>query len=157
MKTWQMIFHASKIPKGKDLLLKFSFISKNGRNQTETYEINMKKFNKHFKTDKQYVFSVKLKDIGQPEQIRLKMQTKDDDEDEDDDDIKWQLDHVNRIVHENFRHSIYIVLDWINWPENWISFDISMWTMDFIITRKISSHFSGKLNESEEFEIIDDF
>ncbi len=100
-----MIFHATEISAAKDSLIKFSFISNNGKNQTEYDEINMKKFDKHSKTDKQYAFTVKLKDIGQPEQIRLKMQKKDDDDDddEDDEDIKWHLDYVNRIIHQNFQ------------------------------------------------------
>jgi len=97
-----MIFHASNIPTRKDILLKFSFLANNGKDQTEIYEINMKEFNQHLKSNKQYEFSVKLKNIGQPEQIRLKIQTTDDeDDDEDEEDIKWHLDHVEKIIHND--------------------------------------------------------
>lgn len=77
--------------------MKFSFLANDEENQTEIYEINMNQLNKHIKADKQYSFPVQLKDIGQPEQIRLKMQRiKDDrdDDDDDDEDIQWHLDHV---------------------------------------------------------------
>jgi hypothetical protein len=107
-----MIFHASDIPKRKDLLLKFSFLANNGKDQTEIYQINMKKFKQIFKSEKQYVFSVKLKNIGQPEQIRLKMQKtddNDDDDDEDDDDIKWHLDHVKKIFNEDLEGILFIL------------------------------------------------
>lgn len=98
-KTWQIIFHTSNIPKEKNLLLKFSFLTNNEKNQTEFYEIYFKQFKKYFKTDKQYSFTVKLKDIGQPEQIRLKIQTtENDDDEEEEDDIKWHLDHVDKIL-----------------------------------------------------------
>ena len=105
-KTWQIIFHTSNIPNARNLLLKFSFLANDEENQTEIYEINMNQLNKHIKADKQYSFPVQLKDIGQPEQIRLKLQRiKDDhdDDDDDDEDIQWHLDHVRENIKERER------------------------------------------------------
>ena len=93
-KTWQIIFHTSKIPTEENLVVKFSLLANNGKDQTEFYEINIKEFKKIFKSEKQFSFSVQLKNIGQPDQIRLKMQTTDDDQEEE--DIKWHLDQVQR-------------------------------------------------------------
>jgi hypothetical protein len=53
----------------------------------------MRQFTENSKSAKQYSFPTKFKNIGKPEQIRLKMQITGDDDD-DDDDIKWRLDHV---------------------------------------------------------------
>jgi hypothetical protein len=63
------------------------------KDETETNEINMRQFTENSKSAKQYSFPTKFKNIGKPEQIRLKMQITGDDDD-DDDDIKWRLDHV---------------------------------------------------------------
>ncbi len=89
-KTWQIIFHTSNIPTGKNIFIKFSFIANDEDDETETYEINMKRFNENSKGERQYSFPVQLEDIGKPEQIRLKM-------DAEEKDIKWDLDHVYRI------------------------------------------------------------
>lgn len=101
-KTWQMIFHTSNIPNARNLLLKFSFLANDEENQTEISEINMNQLHKHIKAAKQYSFPVQLNDIGQPEQIRLKMQRIPDDDDDDDEDIQWHLDHVR----ENLKRKI---------------------------------------------------
>jgi hypothetical protein len=57
----------------------------------------MKQFHEISKVQKQYSFSVKLLNIGKPEQIRLKIETTENDEEEEEEDIKWHLDHVCRI------------------------------------------------------------
>lgn len=97
-KTWQIKFFLTNIPKGKYFSIKFSLISKNQNKQTEIYEITKKQFDQNSKEDKQYSFKINLKDIGKPEEIKLKIYTADDDDDENDDDedenIRWYLDHV---------------------------------------------------------------
>ena len=77
----------------------------------------MTQFNKHFKADKQYSFPVQLKDIGQPEQIRLKMQRikkngdDDDDDDDEDEDVQWHLDYVKRILRKDVKIFYWDYLD----------------------------------------------
>jgi len=89
-KTWQIIFHTSNIQKDRNILVKFSLIANNDDDdEKEIYQINIKQSS----TDKKYSFTVK--DIGKPEQIRLKIYTTDDDDDNE--DIKWYLDHVRNI------------------------------------------------------------
>ena len=116
-KTWQIVFYASNTPNARNLLLKFSLLANRQENQTEIHEINMTQFNKHFKADKQYSFPVQLKDIGQPEQIRLKMQRikkngdDDDDDDDEDEDVQWHLDYVKRILRKDVKIFYWDYLD----------------------------------------------
>jgi len=116
-KTWQIIFYTSKIATGNfsigktrssnSLILEFSFIADD--DETETYEINMKPFIENSKLARQHSVPIKLRNIGKPEQIRLKIHiTKnEDDEDDEEEEIKWHLDHVRRISEKN---SFYIFI-----------------------------------------------
>ncbi|CAF0716915.1 unnamed protein product [Adineta steineri] len=125
-KTWQIIFHPTNISKGnfqigknhssKRFLLKFSFSNK--KNETESYEIDMKPFIENSKSARPYTLPVKLENIGKPKHIRLRMittQTEDDDDDdeEEEDDIKWHLDHIEAIDPETQTHFIFPCKRWI--------------------------------------------
>jgi hypothetical protein len=63
----------------------------------------MKPFIENSKLARQHSFPIKLQNIGKPEQIRLKIYTREneDDEDDEEEDIKWHLDHVRRIPEKN--------------------------------------------------------
>jgi hypothetical protein len=98
-KTWQIIFHTSNIPIGKTFSVKFSFLANDEDDETETSEVNIKQFDQTSKSERQYSFFIKLKNIGKPEQIRFKMFSKENDDDEEE-DIKWYLDHV----YTTFKH-----------------------------------------------------
>jgi hypothetical protein len=84
----------------KNILLKFSFLSNDQKNETETHQIDMKQFIQNSKSAKQFSFSTKLKNIGKPEHIRLQIHITQDDDDDDDEDIKWHLDYVDRLLKE---------------------------------------------------------
>jgi hypothetical protein len=86
-------------------------MSNNQKNETETYEIDMKQFKENSKSAKQFSFQTKPKNIGKPEYIRLNIRiTQDDDqEEEEEDDVKWHLDHVDRISKEVFYFYIYLI------------------------------------------------
>ncbi len=99
-KTWQIIFHTSNIPIGKTFSVKFSFLANDQDDETETSEVNIKQFDQTSKSERQYSFFIKLKNIGKPEQIRFKMFNKENDDDEEEEDIKWYLDHV----YTTFKH-----------------------------------------------------
>ena len=110
-KTWQIIFHTSNIPTGSfnlpkrpsaNALLKFSFISIDGKDETEPYVIRMKDFPQCFKSARQDSFRAKLRSIGQPKQIRLNLEVTG----ADSEDIKWHLDHVN----SKEKHFFYLFL-----------------------------------------------
>lgn len=72
--------------------MKFSFLSENGTQETEEYEIEMRDFPQCFKSGRQDSFRAKLRNIGKPQQIRLILEIQGDDDNEH--DIKWELDHV---------------------------------------------------------------
>ena len=81
-------------------VLKFSFISLDGDDETEEYLIQMKDFPQGFKSSRQDSFRTELRDIGKPKQIRLIMEV---DGQENNEDVKWHLDHVN-ISQSSFLH-----------------------------------------------------
>ena len=91
-KTWQINFYSRNFPQEKNVVVQFSLLSNNRKNQTEFYKINFDKFSPNSKA-KFNSFSVKLKNIGKPEEIKLKIVKTDDDDDEDN-LIKWNLDFV---------------------------------------------------------------
>jgi hypothetical protein len=64
----------------------------------------MKDFSQCFKSGRQDSFGAKLKNIGQPKQIRLKIEITGD----DNEDIKWHLDHV--IIFKTKSKNIFFVL-----------------------------------------------
>ena len=73
-----------------DAFLKLSYIAVNGKDETEQYEIEMKDFPQFFKSGRQDSFPAKLRNIGQPKQIRLLLEVTGKTNEE----IKWHLDHV---------------------------------------------------------------
>lgn len=103
-KTWQITFHTAnapnssfELPKSTSITarLKFSFLSADGKDETEVHEINMGDFSQCFKSGRQDSFRVKLRNIGTPQRIRLILEiARNDDDKDDDEDIKWRLDHV---------------------------------------------------------------
>ena len=85
----------------ESIRLKFSFIFKKN-NEIEIYQVNMKQLTNSCETNGQYSFVVKLKNIAQPTQIRLKLDV-DSDQEEIDEDIHWYLDHVSLLSRNRFR------------------------------------------------------
>ncbi|CAF3621989.1 unnamed protein product [Rotaria sp. Silwood1] len=124
-KTWQIIFHTENNSKEnirkqkkyllQNKLLQYTFLANNKKIETEMHEINMKELMKDSESSKQYSFSTKLKNIGKPEQIRLKIRTtSDDDEDEDEDDnSEWYLDYIEVIDPETQSHLKFPCDEWI--------------------------------------------
>jgi PLAT/LH2 domain len=84
-------------------VLKFSFLSNDGDDETEEYHIQMKDFPQGFKSSKQDSFRTELRDIGKPKQIRLIMEVNGQEKNED---IKWHLDHVNISQSNSNHHSL---------------------------------------------------
>ncbi|CAF3685342.1 unnamed protein product [Rotaria sp. Silwood1] len=121
-KTWQIIFHTSnnsnssfQLPKNSsvNVFLKFSYISDNGKDETEQYEIKMKDFPQYFKSGRQDSFRTKFRNIGKPKQIRLILELRGHDDDDDDDDIKWQLDYIELIDPKIQLHYKFPCNQWI--------------------------------------------
>ncbi|CAF0845811.1 unnamed protein product [Adineta steineri] len=117
-KPWQIIFHSSNIPTGSfqfpknnsiDAFLKLSLISKDETDESEQYKINMRDFPQCFKSGRQDLFKIKLRDIGKPKQIRLKLEITD----LINDDIKWHLDYIELIDSENESHYKFSCNQWI--------------------------------------------
>lgn len=103
-------------------VLKFSFISADGEDETEEYLIQMKDSPQGFKSSQQGSFRVELRDIGKPKQIRLMMEVTGQEKNEE---IKWHLDHVNTIF-KSFSSIILVHLDRSHRSENSSSSSISM-------------------------------
>ncbi|CAF4689781.1 unnamed protein product, partial [Rotaria sp. Silwood2] len=153
-KTWQITFHTSNNPSGSfqlpknpsiNALLKFSFISVDGKDETEQYEIEMRDFPQYFKSDRQHSFRSKLRNIGKPKQIRLILELtgNDDDDDDDDDDIKWQLDHVELIDPKTQSHYKFPCNQWIR-PFQEKIFNLSEPLQDNISRRTSTATTSSK-------------
>ena len=93
-KTWQIIFHTTNIPTGSlnssgEGSLRFSFLSPE---ETESFPIDLTDFPQCFKSGRHDSFAAKLKNLGQPDHIRLIL----DVPSESPKEIKWHLDHVGR-------------------------------------------------------------
>ncbi|CAF3632135.1 unnamed protein product [Rotaria sordida] len=157
-KTWQIIFHTSNSPSGSfqlpkntsiNAFLKFSFISINGKDETEQYKIEMKDFPQYFKSGRQDSFRTKLRDIGKPKQIRLILEItgNDDDDDDDDDDIKWQLDHIELIDPKTQSHYKFLCNQWIR-PFQEKILNVSEPSQDNINRRSSTSTTSSKSSSS---------
>ncbi|CAF3790952.1 unnamed protein product [Rotaria sordida] len=106
-KTWQIIFHTLNNSKKnfskqtnylpQNSLLQFSFLANNKKNETDIHKIDMIELTKNSESSGQCTFSTKLKNIGKPEQIRLKIYTTDNEDEDEDEDYKWYLDYIEVI------------------------------------------------------------
>lgn len=99
-KTWQIIFHTTNMPMGSlnssgEGYLRFSFLS---AEETDSFPIDLTDFPQCFKSGRHDSFAAKLKNLGQPEHIRLML----DVPPESSKEIKWHLDHVGHRLERSF-------------------------------------------------------
>ncbi|CAF2961367.1 unnamed protein product [Rotaria sp. Silwood2] len=122
-KTWQIIFYTSNSSKEnirkqknslpQNSLLQFSFLTNNKENETEIHEINMKELTKKSESSRQYSVSTEFKNIGKPEQIRLKIHTTEDEDEDEYEDYQWYLDYIEVIDPETQSHLTFPCNQWI--------------------------------------------
>jgi hypothetical protein len=74
----------------------------------------MKDFPQCFKSSRQDSFPAKLRNIGKPKQIRLKLEITG----HDNEDIKWHLDHVNTFQTNKFLFYFRFISDRNNRSRN---------------------------------------
>jgi hypothetical protein len=102
--------------------LKFSFLSINGKDETEEHEIEINDFPQCFKSGRQDSFPAKFRNIGQPKQIRLKLDLKG----QENEDIKWHLDHVIISKKILFHFFVFFNSDRTHRSRNSITLSISL-------------------------------
>ena len=113
-KTWQLIFYPSDLPRGnvqfddtdrssRETNAKINVSLVGNGQETETYAIDLQPLIEDPRSTERRSVSIKLKEIGHPDGITVKIDT------DERDGVKWHLDRVGRAARTRMKMSFFSI------------------------------------------------